>query len=150
MKSKEEAKYLVQTVNGDREFTREEMIQLHRCMWNWITEQLEIINSYAEINSVSIYGLKSEWCNRNGFINIEHRCFCCEYAIQNEMVYDEYHFCHHCPLNWGEAEKKYPDFYCENRFGLWQLCKDAGEKGKINEAIELARQIANLPESEGR
>ena len=147
MKSKEEAKYLVQTVNGDRAFTREEMIQFHRDMWNWIAEQLKIIKSCAKTDFVSIHDLKREWCNRNGFRNIIHSCFCCKCAKQDEK---EYNFCHYCPLNWGEAEKISPDYYCENSIGLWWMCEKAVGKGKIDEAIELAREIASLPESEGR
>lgn len=65
------------------ELTKEQAIEKHRKMWNWIADQ------YENGRVGNIHAMKQE------YIDIEeteyrerilHNCFCCEYATQKRVV----------------------------------------------------------------
>lgn len=114
--------------------TREEAILWHRKMWNWIADRIE-----EEKRDQYIEGLKEEYCDREGFDDIENYCFCCEYTKTRCI-------CDYCPIEW---ESEVEDFMCLDRYeeydceGLYLLCRNESD---WREKAKLARQIANLPE----
>lgn len=116
------------------ELTREEAISKHRKMWNWIADRIEEEKEYQDIGD-----LKIEYCDREGFDDIENNCFCCEYTQVN---------CGSCPIEWHSHLYEY---MCEQKDeedddkGLYLLCCDESD---WREHAKLARQIANLPERE--
>lgn len=113
--------------------TREQAIELHRDMWNWIADEVEKIKKV-----VDIWKYKENYCKANGYIRVKHFCFLCEYTRGE---------CSLCPLDWeSEAfaymcEKK--DDYDKNHGGLWLRCLDAET---WEEQATFARKIANLTE----
>lgn len=128
------------------ELTKQQTIEEHRKMWNWIAEQLE------KGIKKSVYDLKVEYCERNQ-LSLLYHCFCCDYALTtSDYVYCD--MCKNCPVIWG-TESDTKDFFCEYEIkkedfyedhGLWSKADEYSKKGKYKEAAELARQIANLPE----
>ena len=105
--------------------TREEAIENHRKMWNWIADE-----SIRQGQTVSVY----------------------EYFEEMEIPYDErpesWHLCEYandicccCPINWGNDGSCLGD---ESLFTKWRKCDDSD----YEEAARLAREIANLPERE--
>ena len=105
------------------ELTREEAIGLHRKMWRWIAEETEkqkrIVTRKEYFKSMEI---EEE--------NIpEFYCYCCEYC---ELADGD---CELCPILWdGEKTTCFSDFVTWLSTTSWQ------------EAAELARKIAELPE----
>lgn len=122
--------------------TKEQAIEKHREMWNWITDKI-----IEEKNVQNIYGLKQTYCE-NKFPNqyILNYCFLCEYSKEYGREN-----CSLCPLDW---ESKCNNFMCEDKYnisdglGLWWHCQIHFDKWLNNweEQAALARQIANLPE----
>lgn len=116
------------------ELTREEAISKHRKMWNWIADRIEEEKEYQDIED-----LKIEYCDREGFDDIENNCFCCEYT---NCV------CEFCPIKW---ESKVENYMCVDKYkeddyeGIYWICCDEED---WKEQAKLARQIANLPERE--
>lgn len=116
------------------ELTREEAISEHRKMWNLIADEIEKEKEYQDIED-----LKIEYCDREGFDDIENNCFCCEYT---NCV------CEFCPIKW---ESKVENYMCVDKYkeddyeGIYSICCDEED---WKEQAKLARQIANLPERE--
>ena len=109
--------------------TKAKAVREHRKMWNWIadeTEKLERIvleDDYFE--EYRIQYSNQPLC----------QCYCCEYTCKEDRN------CQYCPIVWVGIEQSYcvclnPDSQYKKLDGCcdWQ------------EAAELARQIANLPE----
>lgn len=125
-----------------KQLTKQKAIEEHRKMWNWIAEQYE--NGSME----SAYDLKERYCRTHGYYHMEHECFCCEYDKQVGTKEDDY--CKYCPLIWG-TEKETTSYYCEcYNTGLWSRIWEGTVYKTMNigrdEAVKLAKQIANLPE----
>lgn len=115
--------------------TKEQAIEEHRKMWNWIADQLE--NGRRR----DVGYLKEEYVKENFPVTeISDNCFCCEYA-----KYD----CSKCPVLWG-CEDEVSNLLCEHggidERGLWWKAQMCSLRSDYVEAAEIARQIANLPE----
>lgn len=155
--------------------TKERAIELHRDMWNWILGELNK-NPYAKVCNLKNKYIKTnpdiykhQEYNDNEEL-VYNNCFCCEYAVQQtnpRMFANNFdfwskfrsNFCKHCPLRWG-TEDNTEDFFCETGLehnyealddyeatGLWHLINHAKEINLTpEEKINIARQIANLPE----
>lgn len=117
--------------------TKKQAIKEHRKMWLWIAEQTEkkkrVVRKYEYLD---LYYPNAD---------IEGYCFCCEYAYQQREV-----MCKKCPIDWDSECDKYmcfdkTNFEDDNLYALWT---EAGDTGNWKEAAKLARQIAELPESE--
>lgn len=135
--------------------TKEQAIEEHRKMWNWIADQ------YEEGCAKDIHALKSEYM---GETEIEgrllHNCFCCEYAIEKVVgmfssakdIASVPHRCTQCPVIWGTEVYSHL-FPCEHFFSAYKkLKRESCELDKLGVDSELcarfARAIANLPERE--
>ena len=155
--------------------TKERAIELHRDMWNLVINELNknpdanvhnLKNKYIKTNP-DIH--KYQEYNDNEEL-VYNNCFCCEYAVQKanpRMFSNDFDFwqefnvdfCEYCPLRWG-TEENTEDFFCETGLehnyktldvhkttGLWQIINHAKEINLTpEEKINIARQIANLPE----
>lgn len=143
--------------------TKEQAIQGHRDMWNWIAEQKENGSIYT------VSHLKYEWCENHN-IKLYNNCFCCEYAtqevlghpiekVEEEPIIYDCNFCKCCPIIWG-TEENVKSFYCESGLnftaqvrgskivvlkntglGLWSI---ANKYTNEIECAKICRQIANL------
>ncbi len=117
--------------------TKEQAIEGHRKMWNWIADKIEEI---TEVRDIDTY--KFCYCTENE-LDLLNLCFCCEYSCR---PYDAN--CGKCPLEWESNLKGYmcTDKNKEDDYeGLYSLCTQAKT---WQEQVELARKIANLPARE--
>lgn len=136
------------------EYSRSEIIQLHRDMWKYIADELEKYSKTHEGNTeycLSVYGIKYDYLENHKYNDVMNKCFLCEYAMQMDLIHGNgiTDMCHYCPLYWGKAEEMYDEYYCERsreEDGLWWLCKEAAWSGNLKLASEIARIISNLPE----
>ena len=126
------------------ELTKQQAIQEHRKMWNWIADQYKT-GQKLNIRVLKKYYIYTVYPGEY----VLNDCFCCEY----ERVED----CSRCLLIWGEAEGatcEYSDSWeYMNGYkmtGIYaKLRKLTFEKDFDNlEAERLARAIAILPERE--
>lgn len=105
--------------------TKQQAIEGHRKMWNWIADEIE-----RRKRVCIIIDLKMQYCGDND-LALKNGCFCCEY---NDRDYQ----CVKCPLDWGKgkhcATDKHSLYTRVVHADTWQ------------EQADLARQIANLPE----
>ena len=110
--------------------TKQQAIEGHRKMWNWIADEIESRKCLC-----SIVELKRRYCNENS-LDLFCNCFCCEYTTGFKHNYD----CLLCPLDWGITktcnDNKHALFIRVVNCTIWQ------------EQADLSRQIANLPEKE--
>lgn len=109
------------------ELTKQQAIESHRKMWNWIADEIERQQCLCCIPL-----LKQCYCHKNKLTLIAD-CFCCEYN-------NNYIECPKCPLDWIETSH-----CCNNEKSLYYriLWTESWQ-----EQADLARQIANLPEKE--
>ena len=130
------------------ELAKEQAIQEHRKMWNWIADQYK--NGCIKF----IYEVEQRYIDeytKYSSNEIESLSFCCEYTNQN----DEKDSCNMCPLAWDKITG-----YCAclqtsklnedgNFVGLYQKVVDeTGDSIEIDfdKVYKLCKQIANLPE----
>ena len=114
-----------------QKLTREQAIIEHRKMWNWIADNLGKTNE-------TVYDLKERYCYENDFELVQH-CFCCQYTGLN---------CGYCPFYWGGEKNEFNTFceaYVKDAIN-WYKAELASHTGNFEEAAEIARKIANLPE----
>lgn len=107
--------------------TKQQAIEGHRKMWNWIADEIE-----RQKSECCIPLLKQCYCYKNKLTLIED-CFCCEYN-------NHYIKCQKCPLDWIETSH-----CCSEEKSLY--CRIVWSKS-WKEQADLSRQIANLPEKE--
>ena len=121
--------------------TREQAIAEHRKMWRWIADEIE-----KQENVLDIWEVKKRYFAKNGMMPIKNDCFLCGYTSRKQY----YVKCEECPLDWGHVEGGLPcegEAWSDNdeKYGLWWKCVGAKT---WQEQAALARQIAELPESE--
>lgn len=144
--------------NGNIILTKEEAINEHRKMWDWVANKIEEKNEYiTELDYIRDelgIGVSHLYSDGNDGIRLKVNAFLCEYAIQKgqeelkkgNIKEDEHYYCEYCPLDWGGKNKtimQCMDKDKENEGkGLYKefLCASLNDKSKI------ARQIANLKE----
>lgn len=118
--------------------TKKQAIEEHRKMWRWIAEETEKRKRVVRKGEyLDLYYPNAD---------IECDCFCCEYGTQ-KMIKKP---CAKCPINWDSECDKYmcfdkTNFEDDNLYALWT---EAGDTENWKKAAEVARQIAELPESE--
>ena len=124
--------------------TREEAINEHRKMWNWIVDKLQSKDCKNYLNA---YDIKAEYLKErygDSKYNLYHACFLCDYVSDIPGILPVER-CLYCPLDWGENIYDcgiFPDglYYNFDLFIRNNICRE--------EASDIARQIANLPEKE--
>jgi hypothetical protein len=120
--------------------TKQEAIEKHRKMWNWIADELEKGNAYKYYISRFEF-LQTEPLKLAYFTEIKEYdfpiagCYCCEYARRGKST-----ICKDCPLDW-------PGGKCVGENGLYRKINIECVEKNYTEAAKLARQIANLPEN---
>lgn len=122
--------------------TREQAITKHRQMWNWIADKTLIRKRRIT---------KQEYFNENLGENEEQplvNCYACQYsAEQSGIISFSDNICQFCPIDWNSNAHCLMCLYSDdslsdNVFTLWQNTII----GNWENAAELARQIAELPE----
>ena len=110
--------------------TKRKAIAKHRKMWRWIAGIIAEKKCHVDIPSI-----KEIFCEGNHDYCIDNNCYLCEYVKNaGECLKD-------CPLEWpGQScvDKKNPIFF------------DVLYEQNWERQAALARQIAELPEKEGR
>lgn len=123
--------------------TKEEAIEWHRKMWNWIADQ------YKEGSKRTVWDLKETFCFKNGIDDLINDCFCCDYAsnYSSDNCTPE---CGKCPIVWNRLNNHH--CYCDSKYALYRKIVDLTEEScsidDTKKAEELARKIANLPVKE--
>ena len=124
--------------------TREQAIEEHRKMWNWIADETlkrrkcVYKRDYLETQNIKLFDL---------YVN----CFLCHYARQFD---DGYKDCSRCPLEWrksGDTRYSGNEYCICDKDGMlyreWSYAKFSPIFSSKHIA-DLARKIANLPEKE--
>lgn len=130
--------------------TKQQAIEEHRKMWNWIANYYKEIVNGAErcivedpLKELNILNLKKKYFKQYSYLTIRCDCFCCEY--------DSYYKsdCQNCPLQWPNLIRQ-DRAYCSGPFGLYTKIWEASGRMKVDviECEKLAEQIANLKEKE--
>lgn len=134
------------------QLTKEQAIQEHRKMWNWIADQ------YKKCSKADVSNLKRIYLHEKNMEGIHGHCFLCNYAGNNESSYGNYAFnCDQCLLQWPVPEdSNIEDGYCVDKYnlndnyGLYGMLEEGynenGSRLTFKEKENIARQIANLPE----
>lgn len=108
--------------------TREQAISEHRKMWRWIAE--ETVKRQYKIH-------KDDYLIENDKEIITAECFCCEYSAGH---------CSRCPIDWGSKVRAFMCMDMDNLNDSKGLYEKWNFTYDWQEAAELARQIAELPE----
>ena len=134
--------------------TKEEVIRRHRLMWNYIADESARARTRISKGDALIhFGWKETPFNY---------CWCCEYADRKASKYCYYkNMCDYCPLDLRKGNSngviycstKYMNIYGVFQEGLytkWNSIRllDSCDSEKLDEYIDLAKRIANLPEKE--
>lgn len=116
--------------------TREEAIEAHRKMWNWIADESE---KTGKIKNKLDYHVEMGLLKNKEYYYPINGCYICEYALE---ICDDGYMCDFCPIGWGSKNGN----HC-NRPGSpfydWENL--SFEEGSISSYAKLARTIANLP-----
>lgn len=110
--------------------TKQECIENHRKMWNWIADETEkrkdIVRKDEYFEAMRI---PYEW--RPLF-----ECYACDFCKTN---------CENCPIDWGGGKKCYTDNSPFNKWGEALVLGSITPLKYYKEAARFAREIANLP-----
>ncbi len=127
--------------------TKDEAIRLHRKLWSWIAEETEKQGRKVE---------KREYFKTMGVAEEDiplDECYCCEFVSQLRQRKYKGYCLELCPLDWGAEndmgykrvyDSIYPDT-CKIGYGYFRQWLNTKSP---EEAAELARIIAELPEKE--
>ena len=118
--------------------TKEQAIQEHRKMWNWIAEQNEKGIHYPHSDELKRQYIKEH----TDYEYISCWCFCCEYDEKYNLTF---RMCGRCPLDWKSSANGIQCCNDSNHsqkgyYSLWNRSKTP------EEAAKYARIIANLSE----
>lgn len=122
---------------NNKVYTKEEIIRLHREMWNFIADNISVRRGVQE--------LKKQFCERYGFDDILNHCFCCKWGAQVTGSCLGINMCSECPVIWGN-EEGLDNYFCEGakEDGLYAEVLNASVEGDFRTAKRLAREIADL------
>ena len=121
--------------------TKEEAIERHRLMWNWISEE-----TLKQKRCVT----KEEVFKHFGWpLTVHSCCWCCEYVSSISYIGK----CDRCPLVWKINDEEmayccdvYPILGSQSRNGWYSLWCDAYWGSEYERASYYAKRIAELPE----
>ena len=127
--------------------TKQQAIEEHRKMWNWIADQYAkyegrlVNNSDGQLTGVR---LKAKYFAINNLPIIDNACFCCEYDADS---------CEGCPVQWTDYNDR-PLPTCSEisrnstSGGLYKMMVNISCKHLVDTELceEVARKIANLKE----
>ena len=132
-----------------KNLTKEQAIEWHKKMWNFILENENKKSENLRLNIKYRRELKETFLKENGFLinDVKNECFLCQYSYQqlknkrNSENSKEINYCKYCPVNWCyECKKKdceYSNiFQCECNMGI----------NSINWSNSNPEEIINLPE----
>lgn len=105
--------------------TKQQAIEGHRKMWNWIADEIEKRKCECDIPLFK----QCYYCENK--LTLISNCFCCEYNVGIKE-------CLKCPLDWIETSH-----CCDNDNSLYYKLT---RSESWQEQVDLARKIANLPE----
>lgn len=105
------------------------MYELHQQLWNWIADEAERTGSFVD---------KVDAFEHFQWPHIACLCWGCEYAALSHRG------CDGCLLQWEYGQCELDCFYDATLYEQWRGTHD------WKEAVQLAREIANLPKTEER
>lgn len=131
------------------QLTKEQAIQEHRKMWNWIADQYRYGNN-MQLSVLKKFYLK----NIYGDTSVAAHYFACAYAGTNNDPFVHYRFnCIKCPLQWPTYKRSgLTEGFCIDKYasmdemGLYGILICLQAELSIQEKEYIAREIANLPE----
>lgn len=138
----------------ERTLTKEQAIKAHRALWNWIADETKrtgYIPRKADFKDSDYPNIR----------NCTNQCYVCDYATTQVLKEEPYLpyvdielRCPNCPLQWPDEfynNDSSDNFKCctnEDYSGLYdEWCDLKQTQTNITKAVEIARQIANLPEN---
>ena len=132
-----------------KNLTKEQAIEWHKKMWNFILENENEKSENLRLNIKYRRELKETFLKENGFCidDIKNECFLCQYSYQqliNERNIDnskEINYCKYCSLDWCHKCKK-KDCKYSNIF----QCECSMDIHSINWSNSNPEEIINLPE----
>lgn len=134
------------------ELTKEQALEGHRKMWNWIADQ------YRQGIQEDIFTLKRRYIldNEREVGTIASDCYCCEYGMRKSESGKAYRdMCLNCPVSWGTECEGQVRSYCLLPISAYRRIKEECDSliydsAPINteKCARLAMEIANLPEKE--
>lgn len=143
--------------NGDIMLSKEEAINEHRKMWNWIADKAKEKKDITKLDYIKDeLGIGINYlCDKDEEIKLKGNCFLCEYAYERSREEikkgkEEEPYCKYCPLDWGGKNRTLTqclDKDKENKGGgLYDKYLKTSSYGCYKTVEKLARQIANLKE----
>lgn len=121
------------------DLTKEEAVRRHRELWNKIAELCTGGFGVFEIKGMALNALGYH----DAFYYPTSRCWACEYAINKAIYLHKCNedMCHFCPIKWKTTR-------CHDEGGEYKIWIRHLVVGEFEDAAEMARVIANLPEKE--
>lgn len=123
--------------------TREEAIENHRELWNWVADQNKKL-----IGTKNSPVDKEAYFDAYGIPNSERPewdCYVCDYALSKSDTPEDR--CQICPLDWSNGGETTDDC-CQNLSdsGLYEQFEVSKKFGDVESCANIAKIIANLPE----
>ena len=132
-----------------KNLTKEQAIEEHRKMWNWIADKTSELQLCMTKDDYITQELNID-INSEILLHTKSSCFCCLYASNVAKTVEK---CKCCPIDWGKHTTD--SYMCERVVctadltvrGIYSEWVYALENYDYEECARLARQIANLPEA---
>ena len=130
-------------------FTKKQAIAKHREIWHWIADEMERIGSFvSNFDYAKTHGFtKDNGCTGRDIYNIIHPL--CTYSMMRAKKDGGFFDCGYCPINWGgQATIPCIDQDADLRYMFHDdkgLLSVYARAGNIEQSIQIARQIAELP-----
>jgi len=116
------------------QLTKEQAIEEHRKMWNWIADHVE------EVKPIFAFEIKCKYLYEILCVEqiIHADCFCCDYTYHSNST------CKECILDWNDTVNGCCSGLNKGLYG--RFLYNIEELRNYKEASNIARQIANLSE----
>ena len=121
--------------------TKEEAVKRHRELWNKIAELCTSKDIGMRTGDIVKYIALKSLGYDDPLCAPTNRCWACEYAINKAIYLHKCNedMCHFCPIKWKTTQ-------CHDEGGEYKIWIRHLVVGEFEDAAEMARVIANLPE----
>lgn len=123
--------------------TKQEAVENHRKLWNWIAEQNRLTDKNTDPVTKPLF---FEEHDINGRDIPVHYCYACQYA-SNLTDPDDPGKCDYCPIDWTDNGKlKHERCINNEETGLYDQFSKAVNRHSMRRCAVIAKRIAELPE----